>query len=51
MTKPGILHKMSTPYTGPFIVLGVFPNGTLNIQKRAVAQRDKIHCVTPYHET
>ena len=42
---------MSTPYAGPFIVLGVFPNGTLSIQKGAVAQRVNIRRVTPYHET
>ena len=50
LTKPGILRKMSTPYSGPYIVQHVFSNGTINIQKGAVIQRVNIRRVVPYHE-
>ena len=39
LTKPGILRKMSTPRTGPYLVQQVFTNGTLLIKQGAVLQR------------
>ena len=50
LTKPGILRKLSTPRTGPYVVQQVFTNGTISIQKGAVIQRVNIRRVTPYHE-
>ena len=50
LTKPGILRKMSTPYSGPYEVQQVFPNGTLTIMREAVIQRVNIRRVIPYHE-
>ena len=50
LTKPGLLRKLSTPRTGPYLVHQVFTNGTINIQKGAVIQRVNIRRVSPYHE-
>ena len=48
--KPGILHKMSTPYSGPYEVQQVFPNGTMSIINGAVVQRVNIRRIVPYRE-
>ena len=50
LQKPGILRKMSTPYSGPYEVQQVFSNGTINITKGAVIQRVNIRRVIPYKE-
>jgi hypothetical protein len=33
LKTPGILRKLSTPYTGPHPVTNVYKNGTIRIQK------------------
>ena len=50
LQKPGILRKMSTPYSGPYEVQQVFSNGTINITKGAVIQRVNIRQVIPCKE-
>ena len=50
LTKPGILRKMLTPYSGPYEVQQIFTNGTLTIMKGAVIQRVNVRRVIPYHE-
>ena len=50
LKNPGILRKMSTPYSGPYEVQEVFTNGTINILKGAVVQRVNIRRVQPYFE-
>ena len=50
LAKPGILRKLATPRTGPYLVQQVFSNGTINIQKGAVIQRVNIRRVSPYNE-
>ena len=50
LQKPGLLRKMTTPYSGPYEVSHVFTNGTLSIIKGAVIQRVNIRRVVPYRE-
>ena len=50
LKNPGILRKMSTPYSGPYKVQEVFTNGTISILKGAVVQRVNIRRVQPYFE-
>ena len=50
MKKPGILRKMSTPYSGPYEVQQVFTNGTLSIRRGAIIQRVNIRRIIPYNE-
>ena len=50
LTVPGIKRKLSSPRTGPYKVIQVYDNGTIHIQKGAVAQRVNIRRVTPYYK-
>ena len=50
LTKPGLLRKLSTPRTGPYLVQQVFPNGTVTITKGVVTQRVNIRRITPYNQ-
>ena len=50
LQKPGILRKVSAPYSGPYEVQRVFTNGTINIQKGAVIQRVNLRRIVPYNE-
>ena len=50
LRKPGILRKMSTPYSGPYEVQQVFQNGTITIIDGAVIQQVNIQRVIPYKE-
>jgi hypothetical protein len=38
LDTPGILQKLSTPYTGPHPVTNVYKNGTIRIQKGIVSE-------------
>ena len=50
LNKPGILRKMSTPRTGPYLVQKVFTNGTVLLNQGTVSQRVNIRRISPYHE-
>ena len=50
ITKPGIIPKMSTPREGPYRILRVYTNGTVRVQRGAVAMRINIRRLTPYHD-
>ena len=39
LERPGILPKMSTPHTGPYVIQQTFTNGTVQIQKGVVGHR------------
>ena len=50
LTKPGIVRKLSAPRTGPHEVLGVYPNGTVLLQRGAIQECVNIRRLTPYFE-
>ena len=50
LDKPGLLRKLSTPRTGPYLVRKVHTNGTIHIQRGAVTERVNIRRVTPFVE-
>ena len=50
LTKPGIVRKLSAPRTGPHEVLGVYPNGTVLLQRGVIQERVNIRRITPYFE-
>ena len=50
LTKPGIIPKLTSPRTGPHEILGVYPNGTVLIQKGIVQERVNIRRITPYFD-
>ena len=50
LQKPGLLRKMTIPYSGPYEVQRVFTNGTMSIINGAVIQRVNIRRVIPYRE-
>ena len=50
LTKPDIVCKFSAPRTGPHEVLGVYPNGTVLLQRGVIQERVNIRRLTPYFE-
>ena len=49
LTKPGIKRKMSTPRDGPYNIIKINKNGTIRIQKDAIAENVNIRRMSPYH--
>ena len=50
LTVPRMKRKLSAPRTGPYKVIQVYDNGTICIQKGAIAQWVNIRQVTPYYK-
>ena len=50
LLRRGTENKYEVPYSGPHQVLEVYDNGTLRIQKGAVAETINIRRATPFHE-
>jgi hypothetical protein len=50
LTKPGIIRKLSAPRTGPHEIIGVYPNGTVLLQRGVIQERVNIRRLTPYFE-
>jgi transposase InsO family protein len=50
LTKPGLLRKLSTPRSGPYLVKAVHTNGTIHIQRGVIKERVNIRRVTPFVE-
>ena len=48
--KPGVLPKPTTKRDGPYKVLNVYDNGTIQIQRGAITERIIIRRVQPYEE-
>ena len=51
LLRTGTENKYEQPYSGPHTVLQVHSNGTLHIQKGAVAETVNIRRVTPYTDS
>ena len=50
MTKPGVVSKLKPPRTGPYEIIKVYTNGTVRIQRGAVARRINIRRLTPFYK-
>jgi len=50
LTTPGILSKVKSPRTGPYLVVDIHNNGTVTIQKGHVHQRVNVRLLTPYFQ-
>jgi hypothetical protein len=50
LETPGILRKLSTTHTGPYLGTNVYKNGTIRIQKRIVSERVNILRITPCNQ-
>jgi len=48
LETPGILRKLSTPCTGPYLVMQVYNNGTVQFQKGIVSERVNICQISPF---
>ena len=48
LETPGILRKLSTPQRGPFPVMQVYNNGTVQIQKGIVSERVNTRQISPF---
>ena len=48
LAKPGIIPKLDTPRTGPYVIKRVHTNGTITIQKGVVTERVNIRRCQPY---
>ena len=48
--RPGIGNKLSTPRHGPYPIVQVHTNGTVDIRNGPVQQRINIRRITPYIE-
>ena len=51
LLRRGTENKYEVPYSGPHLVLEAYDNGTLRIQKGAVAETINIRRATPFHES
>jgi transposase InsO family protein len=50
LDTPGILPKLRTPRSGPYVVQQVHTNGTVRIQRGAISERVNIRRLTPFFE-
>ena len=50
LAKTGIIPKMAAPRTGPHEIMGVYPNGTVLLQRGAIQECVNIRRITPYFE-
>ena len=50
LLRRGTENKYEVPYSGPHLVLEAYDNGTLRIQKGAVAETINIRRATPFYE-
>jgi hypothetical protein len=50
LETPGILRKLSTPWTGPYPVMNVDKNATIGMQKGIVSERVNIRRITPFNQ-
>lgn len=48
LQKPGILRKLSTPREGPYEIVQVYDNGTVQIQRNAVREKVNIRRIIPF---
>ena len=48
LEKPGINRKMSQPHTGPFEIIKVHTNVTIQIRHGNVTEQVNIRHLTPY---
>lgn len=50
LSKPGIIPKLDTPRTGPYVIESVHTNGTVRIRKGLITERVNVRRLIPYRE-